>query len=75
MNSPVANPFSSTDTSINMNLVDLTPEQLSGEDGYIAKKLPDMRIDKSGRIWRANPKIATSFPEMSQEAWDRMMAK
>lgn len=67
--------FTSDDTTVNMNTVDLTPEQLNGEEGYIAKKLPDMRIDKRGRVWRANPKIATSFPPMTDEEWERMMAK
>lgn len=75
MNSVKHRTFCTNDPA-NQNTKDLTPEQLNSEEGYIAKKLPDMRIDKRGRIWRANPKIQTSFPaSITQEEWDRMMSK
>jgi len=67
-----ANPFSSENPNINNNLADL-PSDATSEDIYIASKLPDMRIDKRGRIWRANPRIMTSFPAMTQEEWERIM--
>ncbi len=52
------------------------PDIVGDEDAYINKKLPDMRIDrKTGRVVRMNAKIQTSFPNVTQEEWDRMMAK
>ena len=52
------------------------PDIVGDEDAYINKKLPDMRIDRNtGRVVRMNPKIQTSFPNVTQEEWDRMMSK
>ena len=75
MGKPTEHDYLSDDTSINMHTAFMSQDQLESEEGYIAKKLPDMRIDKQGRPWRANPKIATSFPPMSDEQWARIMAK
>lgn len=52
------------------------PDEVGDEQAYINKKLPDYRIDRrNGRVVRMNPKIGMSFPNMTQEEWERMMKK
>lgn len=50
--------------------------EVGEEQAYINKKLPDMRIDRTtGRVVRMNPKIGMSFPNMTDEEWERIMHK
>lgn len=52
------------------------PDEVGSDKAYLNKQLPDMRINrKTGRVERRNAKIQTSFPNVTQEEWDRMMSK
>lgn len=54
-----------------------TDKDVVGDDrAYINKHMPDFRINReTGYVTRRDAKCVKSFPPMSQEAWDRMMAK